>query len=109
MPTIYTSDIRDGISFKTFALNCARAFGACVEIRDEPGGGEKIPEAFKASDYHLKKAIEDCNKLLVLNNMTPAEAEREALAAWQQAEKYRLAKLEEIKTSALLTKPCWSR
>jgi hypothetical protein len=97
MPTIYTSDIRDGISFKTFALNCARAFGACVEIRDEPGGGEKIPEAFKASDYHLKKAIEDCNKLLVLNNMTPAEAEREALAAWQQAEKYRLAKLEEIK------------
>lgn len=97
MPTIYTSDIRDGISFKTFALNCARAFGACVEIRDEPGGGEKIPEAFKASDYHLKKAIEDYNKLLVLNNMTPAEAEREALAAWQQAEKYRLAKLEEIK------------
>lgn len=97
MPTDYTSDIRDGISFKTFALNCARAFGACIEIRDEPGGGEKIPESFEASDYHLKKATEARNELQVLDNMTPAETEGEAIAAWQKAEDHRLAKLEEIK------------
>ena len=35
-------------------MNCARAFGACVELRDEPGGGDRIPEAFEPSDYHLK-------------------------------------------------------
>lgn len=40
MPTGYTADIKDGIDFKTYAMNCARAFGACVMLRDEPGGGD---------------------------------------------------------------------
>jgi hypothetical protein len=55
MPTGYTADIKNGISFKTFAMNCARAFGACVTLRDEPGGGDKIPEAFEASTYHAQQ------------------------------------------------------
>ena len=54
MPTGYTSDIADGITFEKFALDCARAFGACIMLRDESGGGEKIPERFEPSDYHLK-------------------------------------------------------
>jgi hypothetical protein len=32
MPTGYTSAIADGIEFKDFALRCARAFGALVEL-----------------------------------------------------------------------------
>ena len=37
MPTGYTSDVKDGKinDFKTFALRCARAFGALVEMRDD--------------------------------------------------------------------------
>lgn len=36
MPTGYTSDIYDGkdVSFRKFALQCARAFGACIRQRD---------------------------------------------------------------------------
>ena len=34
MPTGYTADIKDGIDFKTYAMNCARAFGARVMLRE---------------------------------------------------------------------------
>jgi hypothetical protein len=54
MPTGYTSKIADGIDFKTFALDCARAFGACIMLRDEPGGGDKIPQKFEPDPYYLK-------------------------------------------------------
>ena len=37
MPTGYTEDIYNGkdVTFKDFALKCARAFGACVHQRDD--------------------------------------------------------------------------
>lgn len=35
MPTGYTADIKDGITFRDFALRCARAFGATIMQRDE--------------------------------------------------------------------------
>ena len=34
MPTGYTYKIGEGASFKEFVMACARAFGACVEMRD---------------------------------------------------------------------------
>jgi len=71
MPTGYTDKINEGITFKTFALNCARAFGACVEFRDEGGGGEVIPEVFHPSDYHLKCQDKAISELQMLNAMTP--------------------------------------
>ena len=69
MATGYTCDILDGIDFKTYALNCARAFGACVTLRDEPGGGDKIPDSFEPSDYHLKAAEKVRKKLDELEAM----------------------------------------
>ena len=54
MPTGYTSSIEKGISFKEFILDCARAFGACITMRDE-AKGKPIPEEFKPSDYHSDK------------------------------------------------------
>ena len=53
MPTGYTAFIKDNTTFSEFALNCARAFGALVELRDEPNG--EIPEEFKPNDYHIKE------------------------------------------------------
>ena len=37
MPTGYTEDIYNGkdVTFKDFALKCARAFGACVHQRED--------------------------------------------------------------------------
>lgn len=97
MPTGYTADIKDGISFSTFALNCARAFGACIMLRDEPGGGDKIPEAFEPSDYHAKAVARAQADLAAINDLTPAQRERQAAKAWDDAETSRLMRLEDMR------------
>lgn len=43
-----------GQSFREFAMQCARAFGACVTMRDD-SMDEPIPKRFEASDYHVKQ------------------------------------------------------
>lgn len=95
MPTGYTADIKDGIDFKTYAMNCARAFGACVALRDEPGGGDRIPDAFEPSDYHIKAVENARDALAALDAMNPAELERAAARAWDDAETSRLTRLED--------------
>ena len=94
MPTGYTADIIDGISFETYAMNCARAFGACVTLRDEPGGGERIPDDFEPSSYHLTAADKARAELATLDAMTPADLERAADEAWHDTEASRLKALE---------------
>jgi hypothetical protein len=74
MPTGYTSDIKQGITFEQFALNCARAFGACLSLRDLPGGGDVIPQSFEPSDYHLKKIDDLKKKLDEFRNMDVSDA-----------------------------------
>lgn len=95
MPTGYTADIKDGISFNTFAMNCARAFGACIMLRDEPGGGDKIPEAFEPSDYHAKAVERAQADLVAFNALTPAQHEQQAAKDWDDAETSRLMRLED--------------
>ena len=85
MPTGYTADIKNGIDFKTYAMNCARAFGACVMLRDE------------ARDYHVKAVEKALCKLSALDAMTPAKRERAAARAWDEAETRRLMRLEEYR------------
>ncbi len=73
MPTGYTSKIKDGITFNKFIWQCARAFGALVEMRDDPFDAE-IPEKLKLSSYHqnaLNKAIKERDKYF---KMTVTEA-----------------------------------
>lgn len=63
MPTGYTADIYDGkdISFSDFALKCARAFGACIEQRDDDANDKpKLIEKTK-DNYHIKR-IEEAKK-----------------------------------------------
>lgn len=69
MPTGYTAAIKDGITFKEFALNCARNFGACISMRDEPSG-TPIPDKFIPNDYHLnkKKELQEEYSLLSLED-----------------------------------------
>ena len=80
MPTAYTAPIADGISFKEYAMGCARAFGALIDMRDEPQNAE-IPEAFEASTYH-KDAIEkesmELKELLAMDHATAAAKARES-------------------------------
>jgi hypothetical protein len=97
MPTGYTAAIEDGIDFPTFALNCARAFGACVELRDEPGGGEVIPDAFEPSDYHSKAIERILANMQTLLSMTPEERVQAAEKQWQENEAQRLRTLDRKK------------
>ena len=64
MPTGYTSEIYDGkdISFSDFALKCARAFGACIEQRDDDVNDKpKLIEKHDKDNYHIKR-IEEAKK-----------------------------------------------
>jgi len=77
MPTGYTADVQDGTvsDFKTFAMNCARAFGALVTMRDDPADAE-IPAEFKAdTTYHNGSIATAKLRLDTLSKMTPEEIE----------------------------------
>jgi hypothetical protein len=60
MPTGYTANIEKDITFKEYALDCARAFGACIDLRDEPLS-TPIPEKFEESNYY-KERVESAIK-----------------------------------------------
>lgn len=63
MPTGYTAKlIENGQSFNEFVMLCARNFGACITMRDEPLGAE-IPEKFDYNDKRLKKNKAKLQKL----------------------------------------------
>lgn len=93
MPTGYTAAIieKDGISFEKFAMNCARAFGALVTMRDEPNDAE-IPEEFKPSPYYTNAIAEAQKRIEELRAMTPEQqveyGERKKAEGIQSAEKY---------------------
>ena len=74
MPTGYTAKLCKGKqTFKDFALQCARAFGALIDMRDD-SMDVPIPEDIKRSTYYdeaLSKAITDYDKLKA---MLPGEA-----------------------------------
>lgn len=97
MPTGYTHDIPDGIDFKTYAMNCARAFGACVDLRDAPFGGDQIPDSFEPSDYHLKEAKKLRKELDEHYGMGLAKLYAAADKDWEDEEKYRRKKLRSIR------------
>lgn len=82
MPTGYTADIEKGITFTEYALTCARAFGACVAMRDDPLSGD-IPE-FKVSDYHAKALKKECEALKEFTNYSLEAAERKAHEAYDE-------------------------
>jgi len=83
MPTGYTCDIAKDISFNQFVMNCARAFGACIEMRDDPMD-KPIPKEFKPTSYH-KKSLETAQKQMEkLLNMTPEQMARAAKREYKQ-------------------------
>lgn len=80
MPTGYTAPIysgQEGYGFKHFALDCAKAFGACITMRDEPSG-TPIPDAFEPSNYHLEKLEDAKKKLARIRKMEDDAKERGA-------------------------------
>jgi hypothetical protein len=93
MPTGYTHKIAEGITFREFALTCARAFGATIMLRDEPLSSE-IPE-FEPDTHNatrLKESQEHLNKLMQYNQ---EDWERDCEAFNEQAMASALKRIEE--------------
>lgn len=84
MPTGYTSFIADGISFERFALVCARAFGACVIMRDDPINAP-IPERFEPDRYHSTRVKECIERLQELSVMSEEEAQASAAQEYEDS------------------------
>lgn len=101
MPTGYTADVADGkiTEFKDFALQCARAFGAYVHMRDDPGDAPLRPD--EPSSYYteaLPKAVEEVKRL---RSLTDEEWRDEWLADLQRrSTEYRdaIARVSETRT-----------
>ena len=72
MPTGYTTDIYNGkdVSFRDFALTCARQFGACIMQRDDPA--DEKPKIMPEESYHT----EELKKLGKFKKPTKAEFEK---------------------------------
>lgn len=86
MPTGYTAGVRDGTvtDFSVFALQCARAFGALVLLRDESMDAP-IPKAFEPCGYHAdaeRMARLECERL---KGMSAEDISVEHRAAMDQA------------------------
>lgn len=96
MPTGYTEKIKDGITFKQFALNCSRAFGALVSMRDDPMDKE-IPTNLKFESFHEKSLEEAVKKREELLNMTPEQIIKSLEKEASYQKQYCIKQIEEKK------------
>lgn len=77
MPTGYTSGIENGMTFKEYATNCAKAFGANVLMRDLPMSApiktyetdpyyvNKLLQTIKEKEEFLKLSVEQKKELWI--------------------------------------------
>ena len=93
--TGYTQSVKDGTvtDFRTFALQCARAFGACVEQRDEAGNA--LPKLSVASDYHAVALAEAERRMTELEALTPEQVQERSQAAFAEAVQRHLERVRE--------------
>lgn len=75
-------------------MSCARAFGALIDMRDEPANAE-IPESFKASTYHTERIEKDRAELAELLAMNPDSAAEKARDAHEKSVAYHTEAIEE--------------
>jgi hypothetical protein len=117
MPTGYTSKLYDGEqSFQDFALNCAKAFGAYVEFREDSSDGPIPPSKIGAGDpwnkRELAKAEREFAKLQELTaeqwQSRTDEHNREQLRSFEEGraeEQARLARFNEMTEAVNKWKP----
>jgi hypothetical protein len=78
MPTGYTHNIKDDITFEQFAMQCSRAMGALIDMRDAPSD-EPIPdEPSIDTSYYDEGLIKDRVRLAEINAMSTEGVARAA-------------------------------
>ena len=97
MPTGYTSIISEkDISFKEFALRCARAFGACSEQRDDDINDPPKPRVYDPNNYFervLKEGAPDLSFDAFVEKGQQEIAEYEKIVKERREVKQRYEKL----------------
>ncbi len=85
MPTGYTEAVQSGkvTEFPEFAMCCARAFGALIEMRDDPSDAE-IPGHFKPSSYHSDRLMKARDELPLIESLSLTEIEQRAGAEYRE-------------------------
>lgn len=110
MPTGYTTDVGSGkvTDFATFAMQCARAFGALISMRDDPLD-KPVPDEFQPSKYNSERLTEaraELSRLQALSvDQQAAEADkayRESVASWDAHEAKKAAT--RVRYEAMLAK-----
>lgn len=91
MPTGYTDMISKGVSFKEYALHCAKAF--TVECRDQ----NELPDKIEPSSYNLEAAERDENKIDELENLSLEECEIRSEQAFEDRRKSLLDSIQKKK------------
>ena len=89
MPTGYTAAVQDGTitTLDAFALRCARAFGACVSMRDDPTDAP-IPERFEPNTAYYDEKIAEAREIVdTLPGLTAIQCDLRAFAEWQEQSK----------------------
>jgi hypothetical protein len=96
MATGYTAAIKNGISFQEFALSCARAFGACIDMRDDPMD-KPIPDKLEPDSYHNDRLKQVKKEISETKSMTIKQATVEAKKLYTDLLKQREESIKEIK------------
>ena len=86
MPTGYTALIENGkiTNAKDFIMVCARAFGALIDMRDEPLSAP-IPDEFQGSTFYAKLLEGNRAELEAYRSMSLAEAAEKAEREYKEA------------------------
>lgn len=86
MPTGYTAGVADGevTEFADFAMDCARAFGALITMRDDPKGAP-IPDEFKPDSYHQGALDKAKERLAEVQAWDAATADEKAMESHLKA------------------------
>lgn len=101
MPTGYTAVLQNNpdYPFKKFILDCARAFGACVTLREEGGGGEAIPNKFEERSYYDELLSDKKNELERIKNMSKKELDKAATKEYKNTIENAHNSLQEMKSN----------
>lgn len=86
MPTGYTAPVQSGevSDLRTFAMQCARAFGALVSMRDDPKNA-KIPDRLEICSWHDERLAEALARQSALHAMSETEIAMAADVAYETA------------------------
>jgi hypothetical protein len=85
MPTGYTAKLYDGeqVTFPDFVMQCARAFGALIDMRDEPMDAP-VPEEFEPSPFYREQHEAAKARIAEVSAWDDATADQQAQAAYDR-------------------------